>query len=77
MAYITNLLERTMTPIANFQNMENQLTEFDNAFYWNFITIYSVGYGDLYPATYLGRIIVVLTGLGGALLLALIIRMFY
>ena len=42
-----------------------------------FITIYSVGYGDLYPSTYIGRLVSVVVAAFGTFLIAVIIRVMH
>jgi len=41
------------------------------AFWWSIVTIMTVGFGDLYPRTILGRVVGTLTMLAGILLIAL------
>jgi len=45
---------------------------YSDALWWSFITITSVGYGDIYPKTIEGRIIAIIMTLSGMGLFALI-----
>ena len=64
-----------METIKHYEEYQGTLTNFYIGFYWSFITIYSVGYGDVFPTTFLGRVITIVTSIGGNLLAALVIRM--
>jgi len=53
--------------IAYFEKMD-----FGDALYFTFITGLTIGYGDISPATLIGRIVAILTGLQGILITGLI-----
>jgi len=46
---------------------------FSDALYFSFITGLTIGYGDISPATSMGRILAVLTGLVGILITGLVV----
>ena len=46
---------------------------FSDALYFSFITGLTIGYGDISPATNIGRILAVLTGLVGILITGLVV----
>jgi uncharacterized membrane protein len=46
---------------------------FANALYFTFVTGLTVGYGDIAPATHIGRILAILTALQGILITGLIV----
>lgn len=52
----------------------DQLAEFDNALYYTIITMTTVGYGDIVPATRLGRYSALFISLQGVVFIALIIQ---
>jgi len=52
----------------------DQLAEFDNAMYYTIITMTTVGYGDIVPATRLGRYVALAISLQGVVFIALIIQ---
>ena len=50
---------------------------FKNSIYLTLITFLTVGYGDYYPVTHQGRIINIITAIGGLLYSATIIGIFH
>ncbi|QUR68069.1 potassium channel family protein [Mycobacterium spongiae] len=48
------------------------ITSFGNAVWWAITTVTTVGYGDLYPVTVIGRIIAVLLMIGGISLIGVV-----
>lgn len=57
----------------SFEKIPNENVDgFDDALWWAFITITSVGYGDIYPVTNSGRIVAVVMTLGGMGLYSLV-----
>jgi len=52
----------------------DQLAEFNNALYYTIITMTTVGYGDIVPATRLGRYAALAISLQGVVFIALIIQ---
>jgi len=56
---------------AHELNDEVQNFNWDNSFWWAYITMTTVGYGDFYPVTVFGRIVGVLWSLVGSLIQSL------
>ena len=54
--------------IAYFENMP-----FADALYFTFVTGLTIGYGDIAPVTFAGRIVAVMTGMLGILITGLIV----
>ncbi len=63
---LSSLLIKLVEPV------DTALTHFDQALWWSIVTTTTVGYGDLYPASDLGKIVAVILpmfmgiGLGAA-----------
>ena len=53
--------------IAYFEKMS-----FADALYFTFVTGLTIGYGDIVPVTLMGRVLAILTGLVGVLIVGLI-----
>ena len=61
-----------LTPdVSGTSMMESFFTSIPMAMYWSIITSTAVGFGDLVPTTYMGRLIAVIAMYGGILVLAL------
>ena len=60
-------------PLASEDNLNNNFSSFENCIWSVFITMTTVGYGDLFPITQLGRVIIVATAFAGAFLVSMII----
>jgi voltage-gated potassium channel len=54
------------------QNVNPNVHNLFDAFWWAFITITTVGYGDIYPSTTEGRIVAMILSLGGMGLFSLV-----
>jgi voltage-gated potassium channel len=54
------------------QNVNPNVHNLFDAFWWAFITITTVGYGDIYPSTTEGRIVAMVLSLGGMGLFSLV-----
>ena len=54
------------------KDINDNINEFFDAFWWSFITVTSVGYGDIYPVTKLGKVIAMVLTLSGMGLFSLI-----
>jgi hypothetical protein len=50
---------------GSFSGMVNELTRFDNFLYFSFISLLTIGYGDMVPLTSLTKSMVVILGLTG------------
>jgi len=48
------------------------ITSFGNGLWWAFVTISSVGYGDFYPITFIGRLVAIVLMITGVLLIGAI-----
>lgn len=59
------------SPLENITN--SSLSKGWNALWCSIITILTVGYGDFYPRSLIGRIIIIISSLGGAFLLSMLI----
>ena len=67
-AYVLRVIERP------FQNVENiQEFSFLNSAYFTVITMCTVGYGDLYPRTWIGKIMCMLIAIAGTFVMSLFI----
>lgn len=55
--YISALLIYNIEPHINPTTGEETFSNFFDAIYWAVVTLTTVGYGDLYPVTVLGKII--------------------
>jgi voltage-gated potassium channel len=62
-ASVMNLVERDIQP--------DKFGTIPDAMYWAIVTLTTVGYGDVVPATALGRVIAGLTAIAGLIMLAL------
>ncbi len=51
--------------ILNLEKNHGAINTAENALWWTFCTITTIGYGDLYPVTTLGRLFTVFVSLGG------------
>lgn len=51
--------------ILNLEKNYGAINTAENALWWTFCTITTIGYGDLYPVTTLGRLFTVFVSLGG------------
>jgi len=58
--------------IAEDVGAGRRINSFFDALWWSAATITTVGYGDIYPITYVGRIIAVFTMLIGVSTLAVV-----
>lgn len=50
----------------------SKITTFGDAIWWAIVTITTVGYGDLYPVTLLGRVIAVVLMLSGIVVIGIL-----
>ena len=50
----------------------SNITTFEDAIWWAAVTVFTVGYGDLYPITLEGRFIAVILMMGGVALLSVL-----
>lgn len=50
----------------------SNIRSFGDAWWWAVVTLTSVGYGDLYPVTFLGRIVAVFLMIGGIALIGVV-----
>ena len=69
--YLVRIFELPLLNKDKFNNSD--LDNYYNAFYLSFITISTVGYGDVVPITYPGKIIMMFASLIGAFMISLIV----
>lgn len=69
--YVTALLMFNLEPRYNPETGQETFKTFYDALYWATVTLTTVGYGDLCPATDLGRFISILSSLFGVAIIAL------
>jgi len=50
---------------------EEEINTFFDAFWFTFITMTTIGYGDIYPVTYAGRVLVVVISITGIIFVAI------
>ncbi|MDE6225494.1 MAG: ion transporter, partial [Muribaculaceae bacterium] len=55
--YISALLIYNIEPHVNPTTGETTFSTFFDAVYWSIVTLTTVGYGDIYPVTFLGKLI--------------------
>lgn len=60
-----------LTDITRSAQIESKFTSIPMAMYWSIISSTAVGFGDIVPTTYSGRIIAIIAMYGGILVLAL------
>ena len=71
-AYVVRVLELPLLQAQNTQSFAALYLYF-NAFYMTFITITTVGYGDITPQTRQGRVLMMIATLVGTLLISMIV----
>jgi len=71
-AYIVRVFEIPLLKAENSSSF-SALYYYFNAFYMTFITITTVGYGDITPHTIEGRVIMMIATLVGTLLISMIV----
>lgn len=70
--YISALLMYNVEPHINPMTGEETFNNFFDAVYWSVVTLTTVGYGDIYPVTLLGKIISILSMVFGVGIIATI-----
>ncbi|XP_036354770.1 potassium voltage-gated channel subfamily A member 6-like [Octopus sinensis] len=68
---ISTLISASAIYFAEFDVPGSQMKSIPDAFWWSIITLTAVGYGDVYPLGFWGKIIGSITGIGGVLAAAL------
>jgi hypothetical protein len=71
-AYVYLILDKVDGPVYN----QIPVATLQDTIYGSFVTIATIGYGDLTPATELARLAVIVEGVGGQLYLVTIIALF-
>ena len=72
-AYVVYLAERPLAIQNGGKSLANAATNYANAVWLIFITTTTVGYGDYYPQTPLGRIIVLFVAIWGTLIVSIMV----
>jgi hypothetical protein len=72
MILIAFMLKIVEGPYYTFDMGINDYRKFKNCIWNVFVTITTVGYGDMYPNTLLGKIIIILASLGGVFIVSLV-----
>jgi voltage-gated potassium channel len=69
--FVTALVMFNFEPRINPNTGQETFSTFFDAIYWSTVTLTTVGYGDLCPATDLGRLISMFSSLFGVAVIAL------
>lgn len=72
--FITALIMFNAEEQINPETEEYLFDNFFDAFYWAACTLTTVGYGDLYPISDVGRFISIISSMVGIAIIALLIR---
>ena len=67
LVYAIGMVIIAATFVTSFERGHNSITSFPDALWWSFVTVTTVGYGDLSPVTPAGRaiaIVLMLVGIG-------------
>jgi voltage-gated potassium channel Kch len=74
LSYMIRIFERPFyRQLATDDVNYRQLDSYFNANYWMVITMTTVGYGDITPGTWMGRLIVIIACLTGSFIMAIFI----
>jgi voltage-gated potassium channel len=57
---------------AELRAVDSNIQSFEDAIWWAAVTVFTVGYGDLYPVTLEGRFIAIILMMGGVALLSVL-----
>ena len=69
---IAVLLSSTLFYFAETKYQDEKLSSIPDAIYWSLITLTTVGYGDITPITFTGKIITLFTSIMGVCIVALL-----
>ncbi|MCR5666602.1 MAG: ion transporter [Eubacterium sp.] len=68
---VLTILYIIISAMAIFQVEPDQFNNFFDAIYWSTISITTIGYGDIVPATIIGKMITIISSLVGVAIIAL------
>lgn len=72
-AYLIYIAERQLSVQTNGLAMSNLCNNFPNSLWLILITVTTVGYGDYYPQTPLGRIIILFVAIWGTFIVSIMV----
>lgn len=77
LAYMLKIIEGPLHSLIDLEEYDiNDYSKFTNCFWNVLVTMTTVGYGDYFPRSFLGRLIGIITALAGTVVVALIVSFF-
>lgn len=73
LAFMIKIIEGPMWYVTDEKNNYNDYRKFYNCIWNMFVTMTTVGYGDYYPLTSIGRLIIVISSISGIILVSLVV----